>query len=625
MSTDPSGYRREIDGLRAVAVLPVILFHAGFEVFSGGFVGVDVFFVISGYLITSIILRERGEGRFSILKFYERRARRILPALFVVVLACLPFALAWMLPWQLKDFGQSALAVALFSSNILFWRQSGYFAPAAEQQPLLHTWSLGVEEQYYILFPLMVLVLWRFGIRRMGWVIAAAALASLGLSELGWRMQPTANFYLLPTRAWELLAGSLLAIWLTSRSRPTGLTAEAGGALGLGLIVWSILSLDKGTPFPGLWALLPVGGSVLVILCASPATWTGRLLGWGPMVGIGLISYSAYLWHQPLFAFARIRSIEAPSTGLMVTLAVLALGLAWITWRYVERPFRNPAQVSRPRIFAGALAGSLLMIATGLTFVLANGLPGRIPAAHRDWAAVSPLTFGDYVKSAYIRDAEDRALVPGKPSLVVVGDSFSQDFYNMVRATGAFPGYAISAVYIPTVCQTYRGPDRIDGYRTPGSRAACARSALEGERLQRVQSADVIVFPAMWKDWSAARIGQTLGGLALRPDQKVLVVGGKSFDRTPRRYLGLPAAALPAVRVAPSAVGLKTDATLRAALPPGVAFVDVFGQLCANGGCPVFTPAGKLISYDGNHLTPAGAAYVGQRLFSAGPLSDYRR
>ena len=158
-------YRREIDGLRAVAVVPVILFHAGFTIFSGGFVGVDIFFVISGYLITSIILAECRDGRFSIIRFYERRARRILPALTVVVLACIPFAWMWMLPDQLRDFSQSIVAVALFASNILFWRQSGYFDPVAEEKPLLHTWSLAVEEQYYMLFPLFVFLMWRFGRR----------------------------------------------------------------------------------------------------------------------------------------------------------------------------------------------------------------------------------------------------------------------------------------------------------------------------------------------------------------------------------------------------------------------------------------------------------------------------
>tara|TARA_R110002051_G_scaffold3961_3_gene20991 strand:+ start:397 stop:2400 length:2004 start_codon:yes stop_codon:yes gene_type:complete len=382
-------YRPEIDGLRTVAVVPVILFHAGFSVFSGGFVGVDVFFVISGYLITTIILREVAEGRFSILQFYERRARRILPALFTVVLVCVPFAFAWMLPGQFKEFGRSVVSVAMFASNILFWRESGYFAAAAEEKPLLHTWSLAVEEQYYIFFPLAVLLLWRFGRRAVVAGILLTALFSLGLSEWAWRHQPNANFYLLPTRAWELLAGSLLAAW-TGR-RPTGLWAEVGGALGVVLIVGAILSFDQSTPFPSLWALLPVSGAGLVILCAGRTTWAGRVLAWRPMVAIGLISYSAYLWHQPLFAFARLRSIGTPGPLLMGGLALLALVLAWVTWRFVERPFRDRTRVSRKAIFVGTLAGTIAMGAIAVVTETTKGMPQRLdPEVLRMAAASKP-------------------------------------------------------------------------------------------------------------------------------------------------------------------------------------------------------------------------------------------
>ena len=199
-------YRAEIDGLRALAVVPVILFHAGFELFSGGFVGVDVFFVISGYLITTILIEDIDNNRFSIVNFYDRRARRILPALFFVMLVCIPFAWMWMLPNQMNDFAKSLVAVTLFASNILFWRESGYFDAAAEEKPLLHTWSLAVEEQYYLLFPIFLILAWRFGKNRVFWMIVLMAAISLLLSEWGWRNQTTANFYLAPTRAWELFA-----------------------------------------------------------------------------------------------------------------------------------------------------------------------------------------------------------------------------------------------------------------------------------------------------------------------------------------------------------------------------------------------------------------------------------
>ena len=204
-------YRVEIDGLRALAVLPVIFFHAGFEIFQGGFVGVDVFFVISGYLITLILIHEFDNNYFSIVEFYERRMRRILPALFFVQFISIGFAWIWMSPAQMKDFSHSLVATSIFASNILFWRESGYFEASSELKPLLHTWSLAVEEQYYILFPIFLLVAWRFGKTRLLWLLIICATCSLLLSEWGWRNKEVANFYLAPTRAWELLAGSIAA------------------------------------------------------------------------------------------------------------------------------------------------------------------------------------------------------------------------------------------------------------------------------------------------------------------------------------------------------------------------------------------------------------------------------
>jgi peptidoglycan/LPS O-acetylase OafA/YrhL len=278
-------YRREIDGLRAVAVLPVILFHAGFSAFSGGFIGVDVFFVISGYLITTIILAEKEKGTFSLATFYERRARRILPALFFVMLCCFPFAWLWLLPSHLEDFSKSLIAVSAFSSNILFWQESGYFATAAELKPLLHTWSLAVEEQYYVLFPLFLMLMWKL---RKRWILGSLvviAMASLALAQWGAYSQPSATFFLLPTRAWELAIGALIAFYFLYRKNHVDfITAnktisETLGILGIVLICYSIIVFDKSTPFPSFYALIPTIGTGLIIVFTTPQTLVGRLLG----------------------------------------------------------------------------------------------------------------------------------------------------------------------------------------------------------------------------------------------------------------------------------------------------------------------------------------------------------
>lgn len=434
-------YRSEIDGLRALAVIPVILFHGGFELFSGGFVGVDVFFVISGYLITTILIEDIENNRFSIVNFYERRARRILPALFLVMFACIPFAWLWMLPGQLKDFSQSLIAVSLFSSNILFWLESGYFETAAEAKPLLHTWSLAVEEQYYVLFPIFLFFAWRFGKNRVFSMIVVFAAISLSLSEWGWRNQANANFYLAPTRAWELFAGSIAAFVVLKRGVQSNNTLSM---IGLAAIIFAIFAYDESTPFPSVYALVPVVGVALLVLFAGRETIAAKLLSTKFFVAVGLISYSAYLWHQPLFAFARIRLLEDPSTELMLLLSFLSIALAFVSWRYVEKPFRERGNkfASKPVLLAAVTPSFIFLLCIGIYANTNDGFENRFVKLFD--GDVNHAEFHEYVDSHYV-DCEPKMLADealmwgsflrckqsqeGNPDWILLGDSHAEHLF----------------------------------------------------------------------------------------------------------------------------------------------------------------------------------------------------
>jgi len=357
-------YRSEIDGLRALAVMPVILFHAGFIFFSGGFIGVDVFFVISGYLITTILINDIEKNKFSIINFYERRARRILPALFLMMFVSSIFAWAVLVqPDHKKDFSQSLVAVSLFASNFLFWLESDYFDVISEQKPLLHTWSLAVEEQYYLLFPIFLFIVWRLGKNFAFWSIFFLAIISLLLSEWGWRNSPSANFYLAPARIWELLSGSMAAFILQKKGVKKSQTISF---IGLVAIIFSIFIFDQSTPFPSIYTLIPVGGTVLIILFADKETITGRILSLNFIVGIGLVSYSAYLWHQPLFAFTRIMAVDGISSPTMLLLSTLTFVVAYISWKYIEQPFRDKSKISKKIIFNFSFLGMFLFCIVGV-------------------------------------------------------------------------------------------------------------------------------------------------------------------------------------------------------------------------------------------------------------------
>jgi len=378
-------YRADIDGLRAVAVLPVVLFHAGLTLFSGGFVGVDVFFVISGFLITKIIIDDIEQGRYSVARFYERRIRRIMPAYLVTVTLTLVVALVLLLPDDLADLGSSALWSALMSSNVFFWIESrDYFNGAAELKPLLHTWSLSVEEQFYVLFPIVLLVLkwvrlWRFA----ALLCLLAALASFALSVYGVAYAPMATFYLLPTRAWELMVGSVLAFGLFPSFG--GRAAGWESLVGLALILVPVFSYTPETAFPGLMALPPVLGAALVIhsgqggQAAGPGAVAAWLLASAPLRFVGLISYSLYLVHWPIVVFMKYYYIEIDGYQRLL-IVVMSVLLAALSWKYVEQPARRgQMNMPRPKLFA-ATAGAIALIAVaGWAVYDTGGLPGRVP------------------------------------------------------------------------------------------------------------------------------------------------------------------------------------------------------------------------------------------------------
>ena len=370
-------YRPEIDGLRAVAVMGVVLFHAGLGV-PGGYVGVDVFFVISGFLITSIILKNLKKGTFSLIDFWVRRIRRIIPAVSVLVLCVLGAGLYLLDPKSMEDLARSSMAQALMLANIYFWQDAGYFTDAAEYKPLLHTWTLAVEEQFYLFFPVAVVTVHKLFKDKLFVVFSAAAIASLALSIYFTTIYPSASFFLLPTRAWELLAGSLIAM-REGQGKLNRSAAEIMSLTGLVMISASMFLYDSATPFPGYNALLPVVGSAAFIWgCQNHKTYAGSLLSFKPFVFLGLISYSLYLWHWPIFSFARFLFADL-DTVTAICLIAISIVVSYISWKFVENPFRDggllPTKIAA--FSFGSIALAFLFISSSIIWKL-EGIPGRL-------------------------------------------------------------------------------------------------------------------------------------------------------------------------------------------------------------------------------------------------------
>jgi peptidoglycan/LPS O-acetylase OafA/YrhL len=379
-------YRPDIDGLRALAILPVVFFHAHLGM-PGGFVGVDIFFVISGFLITTLIAEEISDRQFSLVGFYDRRVRRIFPALFVVLLLTVFVAYLSFMPPEFMLVGRSAIATALFYSNMQFWREAGYFDAVADLKPLLHTWSLAVEEQFYIVFPFLLIAIEKWYPRRRLTILVAVLAISFLLSVWWVHRQPVDAFFLMPARFWELGVGAVIALadvhgaeYPRLSRMPSSRLATGMGLVGLVMIAIAVFALSEHMPFPGMTALLPCIGAALVIIAGKVRNSVSALLAARPLVFIGLISYSLYLWHWPLIVFVQYQTghlLTATQAWLVIAVSILA---AIASWWLIERPVRQRRFLrGRAGLFRLAFAMMALSCAAGAAIVVGRGLPDRLP------------------------------------------------------------------------------------------------------------------------------------------------------------------------------------------------------------------------------------------------------
>ena len=625
-------YRADLDGLRAVAIVPVVLFHLGITILPGGFVGVDVFFVLSGYLITSLIVTDLKRGTFSLIAFYDRRIRRIVPASAVVLVFCAGAALLILFPSDLNQFGVTLAASGLALSNVVFARQSGYFAPDADLAPLLHTWSLAVEEQFYVLFPVALWAMWRWAGKWLPLAVWLVLVASLALSIVGVWKAPTPAFYLLPTRAWELLMGSILALELVPKPSAAW-QREFGAAVGVLAILAAMAFYTEGTSFPGIAAIVPCSGAALVIWAGTgrSETWTARLLATSVPVAIGLISYSLYLWHWPLIVFAKLLTDGRLTPSVQLVLAFAAIGFAVLTWHYIERPLRIGGwtwPTPRHRFFGTGLV-LVAFVVMGVGINLADGLPQRLSRPVRELVATKDdfnhlrsRCHGDGTPEwTFAKTCVLGSSVP--PRLIVFADSHGAELSMAL-------GDLAKARHLSVRQVTASGCPPAVGFSTKSS-PQCAKymDAMLAALLKAPRS--TVVVTAFYFYWSRGGNGKTFwGGLdktvrSLRKAGHSVVLLG-AVPPHPRR-LGVPSALARWVSQGNAAEAYRfplnprvaSDIKLhlaRIAKENGAVYVPLVSYFCpSDRGCQGYKD-GTVMYFDHNHMSVSGAKQVAANILA---------
>jgi peptidoglycan/LPS O-acetylase OafA/YrhL len=612
LSQPSDRYRPDIDGLRAVAVVLVVCFHAFPEAMPGGFIGVDIFFVISGFLITGIIMRELDQGRFSLLAFYGRRIRRIFPALITVLVAVLALGWLWMLPSAYAQLSADVLASAAFFSNIALMLQSGYFDIESGKKPLLHLWSLGIEEQFYLFWPLILMLAARMRVRFLA-VTSVIGVACFALNVALIGRDPVATFYLPLTRAWELLAGAALAGGWRHISQ-TSAASNTRAAIGFVLIAAAVAVLDSKSAFPGWWAVLPVAGSALIL--SAPAAWGCRhLLASTGFVRIGLISYPLYLWHWPLLVFFGIIKF-APLTLLERGLVVgLSLALAWLTYRFIEIPFRfgRPGQYK----IISLCSGMALVAAAGGIIVEGRGFDFRLPPEIRQMADVRTDSSKWRVHECLLDLSHETSFADScvdrgrRPLVLVWGDSTAGALLPGLRKAQETNDFGI-AQFTSSSCVPALGTD-VEG--VPDCRAINDKILSIARGLQP----DIVLLHSTW-DRYLDGVADTVAALKRQTKARIIVLGSvpwwkRGLPNEVLRYFMLHHRLIP--ERSDRAAADSSGARLREKLVPlGAEFISVWDTMCNADGClaRVGDTASDLSASDQVHLTEKGSTFLVQSI-----------
>jgi peptidoglycan/LPS O-acetylase OafA/YrhL len=637
--TAPLHYRSDIDGLRALAVLPVLLYHAFPTAVPGGFIGVDIFFVISGYLITGIIHQQMLSKTFSIADFYVRRIRRIFPALIVVVLITLLIGCYVLPPREMKSLGSNIAGSAIFFQNFVLLGQVGYFDLAAEKKPLLHLWSLGIEEQYYIVWPLLLSLIGAWRIRSLA-ITIVLALGSFVACVIVQKQAPDYAFYLPVTRAWELLIGSGLALWSNGRSRkpqqriPLRDYREVVGIGALLVIVVSLLRYNPRIAHPGYFTLAPVLAAAVLI--KMKGTLIHRyLLSARPAVFIGLISYPLYLWHYPLMAYARIHFVDGVPSVTMWIIIVASILLAWLTYQVIERPIRF-GQHHIP-IKLGALVGGMAALGViGLAADLTNGLPIRIPAAIRPFMLDGSETGPRWRAGKCLLNPEQSAAdfapecsgTGRHPLIAVWGDSYSASLYPGLKYFADERGFDV-AEFAASSCPP------LVGFVMEQRRFCKGANDYVVRRLVELKPEVVVLYTTWRYNDDDVRVGldRTIPMLKAAGINKIIVLG------PPASWLGdgLPANLLDYYFRTHTLLPQRTwfrsndawtrpfDEFLEAqAKRVGADFMSVRQMMCNDDGCltRLGSDGPSMISYDTGHLTYPASIMVAEHILKTAPGFD---